>query len=79
MGLQWSEQYAVHCAPGLPPSLAITVSDISLFQAYNASEEEARADSYPNIRLFTAALMASDTPQQELLAVEQPWSVASSS
>ncbi|CAI8011165.1 Sialate O-acetylesterase [Geodia barretti] len=46
-------------------------------QAFNASEEEALADKYPNIRLFTAALMASDTPVEELLAVEQPWSVAS--
>ena len=48
-------------------------------QVFNASEEEALADKYPNIRLFTAALKASDTPVQELLAVEQPWSVASSS
>lgn len=46
---------------------------------FNASEEEALADKYPNIRLFTAALRSSDTPVQELLSVEQPWSVASSS
>lgn len=48
-------------------------------QVFNASEEEALADKYPNIRLFTAALVASDTPEQELLAVEQKWSVANSS
>jgi sialate O-acetylesterase len=47
-------------------------------QVFNASEEEALADKYPNVRLFTAALRTSDTPVRELLAVEQPWSVASS-
>jgi sialate O-acetylesterase len=46
-------------------------------QVFNASEEEALADKYPNIRVFTAALKTSDTPVEELLAVEQPWSVAS--
>ena len=45
----------------------------------NASEAFKEADNYPEIRLFTASLVASDTPLYELKEVEQQWSVASSS
>ena len=88
--MQWAEQHAVHCthgqchccSPPPPPPLSHThtyhYAPTPHPQVFNASEEEALADKYPNIRLFTAALRASDTPVQELLAVEQPWSVASS-
>lgn len=44
----------------------------------NASEAIVEADHYPDIRLFTASLIASDTPLYELQEVMQPWSVASS-
>jgi len=43
---------------------------------FNASEEIAKAAAFPHIRLFTAALKSSDTPEQELLSVEQQWAVA---
>lgn len=45
-------------------------------QAFNASEEIAKAANYPHIRLFTAALKASSTPVDELLGIEQQWAVA---
>ena len=48
-------------------------------QAFNAVDEIKDADNYPMIRLFTADLKTATTPQAELLGVEQPWSVASSS
>ncbi|XP_027046270.1 sialate O-acetylesterase-like [Pocillopora damicornis] len=47
-------------------------------QAINASEASKEADNYPEIRLFTASLIESETPLYELKEVEQPWSVASS-
>jgi len=43
---------------------------------FNASEEIAKAAAFPHIRLFTAALNSSDTPEEELLSVEQQWAVA---
>ena len=43
----------------------------------NASEEAARAEHYPNIRLFTVGQKtASKLPLDDLQSVEQPWSVA---
>ena len=43
---------------------------------FNASEEIAKAAAFPQVRLFTAALKSSDTPEEELLSVEQQWAVA---
>ena len=43
---------------------------------FNASEEISKAAAFPQVRLFTAALKSSDTPEEELLSVEQPWAVA---
>ena len=45
---------------------------------FNGSEEIAKAGNYPKIRVFTAALLASVTPIEELLGIELHWSVASS-
>jgi len=42
----------------------------------NASEEIAKAAAFPHILLFTAALKSSDTPEEELLPMEQQWAVA---
>lgn len=44
---------------------------------YNATEEIANAGNYPKIRVFTAALMASSIPIEELLGIDLDWSVAS--
>ncbi len=46
-------------------------------QAFNATAEVAAAADFPYIRLFTAAMIASNTPLVELAQVEEPWSVAS--
>ena len=46
-------------------------------QAFNASAEVAAAADFPYIRLFTAALISSNTPLNQLAGVEQSWSVAS--
>jgi len=43
----------------------------------NASQAIEEANSYPEIRLFTANQIESSTPLYELKEVEQPWSVAS--
>ena len=43
---------------------------------FNASEEIAKAAAFHQVRLFTAALKSSDTPEEELLSVEQQWAVA---
>ena len=45
--------------------------------AFNATEEIAAAANFPFIRLFTASLISSNTPQNQLLGIEEPWSVAS--
>ena len=44
---------------------------------FNGSDEIANAGNYPKIRVFTAALRPSDTPLEELIAIEESWSVAS--
>ena len=46
-------------------------------KAFNASEEIRKAANYPSIRLFTAQLVSSDTPTEELLGIMQQWAVAS--
>ena len=43
---------------------------------YNATDEISKAVNYPHIRLFTAALVSSLVPLDELAQVEQHWSVA---
>ena len=44
---------------------------------FNASEEIANAGNFPKIRLFTAALVPSASPVEELLGITLNWSVAS--
>ena len=44
---------------------------------FNGSTEIANAGNYPKIRVFTAALRPSDQPIEELIAIEENWSVAS--
>ena len=44
---------------------------------FNGTEEIANAGQYPKIRVFTAALRPSGTPLEELIAIEENWSVAS--
>ena len=46
-------------------------------QAFNATKEIAAAADFPDIRLFTAALVNSSVPLMELASIEEPWSVAS--
>jgi sialate O-acetylesterase len=53
-------------------NMQLTVSMI-----YNATEEIANAGNYPKIRLFTAALIPSAVPVEELLGINLNWSVAS--
>ena len=50
---------------------------LSVAQAFNATAEIQAAGDYPNIRLFTAKLMESPKPEQDLLGVVQPWQIAS--
>jgi sialate O-acetylesterase len=45
---------------------------------YNGTEEIANAGNYPKVRVFTAAMMLSATPVEELLGITLNWSVASS-
>ncbi|CAH1270682.1 SIAE [Branchiostoma lanceolatum] len=45
--------------------------------ASNDSAEIARAADYPHVRLFTADMVASDSPLYDLRAIMQPWAVAS--
>jgi sialate O-acetylesterase len=47
-------------------------------QVYNATDEIAKADKYPDIRLFTVQRVSSATPLDEVPVILQPWSVASS-
>ncbi|KAI8519942.1 hypothetical protein Bbelb_031990 [Branchiostoma belcheri] len=49
----------------------------TVMMGFNSTEEILAANNYPNIRLFTAGLVGSDTPLSNLDRVEQPWSVAS--
>jgi sialate O-acetylesterase len=53
-------------------NMQMTVSSI-----FNGSEEIANAGNFPKIRLFTAALLASASPIEELLGINLNWSVAS--
>ena len=45
--------------------------------AFNATEEIANAGKYPKIRVFTAALVESLTPVEELLGIVLNWSLSS--
>ena len=45
--------------------------------AFNATEEIANAGKFPKIRLFTAALVESVVPVEELLGIVLNWSAAS--
>ena len=45
--------------------------------AFNATEEIANAGNYPKVRVFTAALVESLTPVEELLGIVENWSAAS--
>jgi len=45
---------------------------------FNATEEIANAGNFPKIRLFTAALVPSETPLEELVRIRLNWAVASS-
>jgi sialate O-acetylesterase len=44
---------------------------------FNGSQEIANAGNYPKIRVFTAALVPSATPVEELLGISLNWSIAS--
>jgi sialate O-acetylesterase len=50
---------------------------LTVSQIYNATEEIANAGNYPKIRVFTAALLPSASPVEELLGINLKWSVAS--
>ena len=52
------------------------ISLIIITQVFNATEEISTAANYPFIRLFTAALVSSLIPLDELARVEQKWSPA---
>ncbi|XP_053546455.1 sialate O-acetylesterase [Bombina bombina] len=52
--------------------------EMTVSQIYNASKELSEAVNYPNIRLFTAALEASQTELQDLAKVDLQWSVPTS-
>jgi sialate O-acetylesterase len=45
--------------------------------AFNATEEIANAGNYPKVRVFTAALVESLTPVEELLGIVLNWSASS--
>ena len=45
--------------------------------AFNATQEIAAADDFPLIRLFTPAMVQSDTPLVDFSSIEQDWAVAS--
>jgi len=44
---------------------------------FNATEEIENAGNFPKIRIFTAALLPSATPVEELLGIALNWSIAS--
>ncbi|UJR09504.1 hypothetical protein I4U23_013742 [Adineta vaga] len=44
---------------------------------FNGSVEIENADKYPKIRLFTASRQQSAMPEEELLSIALPWSIAS--
>jgi sialate O-acetylesterase len=49
----------------------------SVNRMFNASIEIENAYKYPKVRLFTASDAVAYTPQEELIRVAMPWSVAS--
>lgn len=51
--------------------------EMAVRDIFNGSEEIANAGSYPKIRVFTASWRASEYPVEELIAIEENWSVAS--
>jgi sialate O-acetylesterase len=51
--------------------------EMTVSMIFNASEEIANADNYPKIRVFTATLVSSRKPVEELLNITLKWSVAS--
>jgi sialate O-acetylesterase len=53
-------------------NMQMTVNEI-----FNGTEEIANAGNFPKIRLFTASLIPSATPVEELLGITESWSVAS--
>jgi sialate O-acetylesterase len=51
--------------------------EMTVSMIFNASEEIANAGKYPKIRVFTATLVSSRKPVEELLNMTLKWSVAS--
>jgi len=51
--------------------------EMTVSQIFNATEEIANASNYPKIRVFTAALVPSSLPVEELFGIVLNWSVAS--
>ena len=51
--------------------------EMTVSMIFNASEEIANAGNYPKIRVFTATLVSSKQPVEELLNITLKWSVAS--
>ena len=51
--------------------------EMTVIEIFNATIEIANAGDFPKIRLFSAALMASAVPIEELLQILQNWSIAS--
>jgi len=51
--------------------------EMTVSMIFNASEEIANAGNYPKIRVFTATLVSSRKPVEELLNMTLKWSVAS--
>ena len=51
--------------------------EMTVSMIFNATEEINNADKYPKIRLFTATLVSSKKPVEELLNITLKWSVAS--
>jgi len=50
---------------------------MAVHAAFNSTEEIQKANDYPNIRVFTAALRIATTEQEELLSISETWSAAS--
>lgn len=50
---------------------------MTVSQIFNGTEEIANAGKYPKIRVFTASLVASPVPVEELLSITLKWSRAS--
>ena len=50
---------------------------MAVINIFNATEEINNAGNYPKIRVFTAALIPSLSPLEELLGMNENWSIAS--